>query len=127
MLLLHGGCNTYLVWRLLYVLESTLPEDVDPSAGLNKKVDLFKVRGPKFKGKTQQEINDEAERKRREEEARWKKRQEAEQALKNANREKWNVWDMKREARPEEQRFISINHNELGDELAPQPPKVPKL
>ena len=39
---IHGICNTYFVWRLLYVLESTLPEDVDPNAGINTKIDLFK-------------------------------------------------------------------------------------
>lgn len=39
---IHGMCNTYLVWRLLYVLESSLPENIDPTAGQNKKIDLFR-------------------------------------------------------------------------------------
>lgn len=37
-----------------------------------------------------------------------------EQNKKNQNREQWNVWDMNREALPEERKFVSINHNELN-------------
>lgn len=43
--LLHGLCNTYLVWKLLNILENTFPEGIDPSKGINKKVDLFRERG----------------------------------------------------------------------------------
>jgi hypothetical protein len=36
--------NVFLVWKLLKDLETSLPEIDDPSAHLNKKVDLFKLK-----------------------------------------------------------------------------------
>lgn len=48
-LALHFFMNTYLVWKLLQDLEFTMPQEVDPSAGLNKKVDLFRLKPGKGK------------------------------------------------------------------------------
>lgn len=46
---LHSLINTYMVWKLLQELELLFPKEVDPSEGLNKKVDLFRVKPSKGK------------------------------------------------------------------------------
>jgi len=48
-LALHFFIDTYLVWKLLQDLEFAFPTVFDPSDGLNKKVDLFKLRPGKDK------------------------------------------------------------------------------
>jgi len=40
----HSITGTIVIWMLLKELETTLPEEYDPSKGLQKQVDLFRLK-----------------------------------------------------------------------------------
>ena len=86
--------NIYHIWKELNILENQLPEDKQ-SINKLRDIDLFKV---KLKSD-----------KKREDELNFRQELIIEQNIKgkNADREKWDVWNMDREADINHQKFVS--------------------
>lgn len=64
-----------MVWKLLQELELLFPKEVDPSEGLNKKVDLFRVKPSKGKKPLPNVFLEDLEKKVGDDEAEERKRQ----------------------------------------------------